>query len=50
MLDFCHVLRYFLFPFLFRYLYRDAPELEKKTGNGALIKRQIDWFHINKEH
>lgn len=48
MLVFCHVLRYFLFPFLFRYDYKDAPELEEK--NGALTKRQMDRFHINKVH
>lgn len=48
MLVFCHVLKYFLFPFLFRYVHKDEPELEEK--NGALTKRQMDRFHINKEH
>lgn len=50
MLVFCHVLRYFLLPFLFHYVYKDAPEIEEKNVYGALTKSQMDWFHIKKEN
>lgn len=42
MLVFCHVLRYFLLPFLFHYVYKDAPEIEEKNVYGALTKSQMD--------
>lgn len=42
MLVFCHVLRYFLLPFLFHYVYKDAPEIEEKNVYGALT--QVKWI------